>query len=132
MYYILADQMTGELIQVSTEPIEQGEFQIVKIREGNIPDLTKYEWHAGSLAFVEKQNIKCMTKEAFTRKLTDIEMITIYTAAKQNIQVEVWLDRFKMAKEICLDDEFMIKGLFSLEQAGLFDPGRASELLEMV
>lgn len=132
MYYILVNQLTGELLQISTEPLEPAEGQMKKARSGDIPDLDKFEWYPAGLCFVEKDNYKCMTQEAFTRKLTDAEMVAIYTASKSNVIVEIWLDRFKMAKEICLDDEFMIKGLFGLEQAGMLSEGRASELLGMV
>ena len=132
MYYVLVNQMTGELLQISSSPLEPAEGQMKKIRSGEIPDLTKFEWYPAGMCFVEKDNSKCMTQESFTRKLTDDEMVAIYTASKANVIVEIWLDRFKMAKEICLDDEFMIKGLFGLEQAGLLSEGRAAELLEMV
>ncbi len=129
MYYILADQVTGELIQVSLDPITQGEGQIVKIRQGDIPDLSKFEWNNGQLAFVEKNTSRFMTQEAFTRRLTDQEMRNIYQASKVNIDVEIWLDRFKMAKEIDLDDSFLVNGLNGLALAGLLSTERVQEIL---
>lgn len=129
MYYILADQMTGELIQVSSEPIIQGEGQIVKVRQGDIPDLSKFEWNNGQLAFVEKNTSRFMTQEAFTRRLTDQEMRNIYQASKVNIDVEIWLDRFKMAKEIDLDDTFLVNGLHGLAMVGLLSTERVQEIL---
>lgn len=128
MYYILADQKSGELLQISSEYITQGEGQIVKVREGDIPDLSKFEWSASALIFVEKSG-RCTTQEMSARRFTMEELRTIYSAAKINIDVEIWLDRFKMSKEINLDDEFMLKGLCDMEQAGLLSPGRALELL---
>ena len=129
MYYTLADQFTGELIQVSSDPIVQGEGQIVKMRHGEIPDLNKYEWHNGSLAFIEKNSSRFMTQEAFTRRLTDQEMRNIYQASKVSIDVEIWLDRFKMAKEIDLDDPFLVNGLNGLAVNGLLSFERVQEIL---
>ena len=129
MYYTLADQFTGELIQVSSDPIVQGEGQIVKMRHGEIPDLNKYEWHNGSLAFIEKNSSRFMTQEAFTRRLTDQEMRNIYQASKVSIDVEIWLDRFKMAKEIDLDDPFLVNGLNGLAANGLLSVERVQEIL---
>lgn len=129
MYYTLADQFTGELIQVSSDPIVQGEGQIVKMRHGEIPDLNKYEWHNGSLAFIEKNSSRFMTQEAFTRRLTEQEMRNIYQASKVSIDVEIWLDRFKMAKEIDLDDPFLVNGLNGLVANGLLSIERVQEIL---
>jgi hypothetical protein len=129
MYYILAEQLTGELIQVSSEPLTQGEGQIVKLRQGDLPDLSKYEYHPSSLAFIERSNNRFLTQEEFARRLTDSELRAIYTLAKNNIDVEIWLDRFKMAKEIDLDDSFLVNGLYGLAQVGIFTDERIIELL---
>ena len=130
MYYILAEQTTGNLIQVSTEYMEAAEGQVQKIREGSIPDLSKFEWDSGSLAFIEKQNSRFFTQEQFVRRFTDSELRNIYGLAKNNLDVEIWLDRFKMAKEIDLDDPFLVNGLYGLSQAGLFTVERVLEILE--
>ena len=129
MYYILADQITGELLQVSTEPLIAEEGQILKLRQGDIPDLSKFEWVNSALCFMEKQNTRILSQEAFVTRLTDQEMMTIYSIAKTNVMIEVWLDRFKMAQEINLDYPFMQEGIRGLEQAGILAPGRAEELL---
>ena len=129
MYYVLADQMTGELLQVSTEPLIAEEGQILKLRQGDIPDLNKFEWVNSALCFMEKQNTRILSQEAFVTRLTDQEMMTIYSIAKTNVMIEVWLDRFKMAQEINLDYPFMQEGIRGLEQAGILAPGRAEELL---
>ena len=129
MYYVLADQVTGELIQVSSEPIIQGNGQIVKVREGNIPDLSKFEWHNNSLSFIEKNPTRFLTQEAFARRLTESELRAIYQASKVSIDVEIWLDRFKMAKEIDLDDPFLVNGLNGLAANGLLSVERVQEIL---
>lgn len=129
MYYIIADRVTGELIQVSSEILIPEEGQILKVREGNIPDLTKFEWHNNSLSFIEKNTSRIMTQEAFTRRLLDDELRAIYQASKSSIDIEIWLDRFKMAKEIDLDDPFLINGVNGLVVAGILTSERAQEIL---
>ena len=70
-----------------------------------------------------------MTQEAFTRRLTEQEMRNIYQASKVSIDVEIWLDRFKMAKEIDLDDPFLVNGLNGLVANGLLSIERVQEIL---
>lgn len=129
MHYILADRVTGELIQVSSDSLIPEEGQILKVREGNIPDLTKFEWHNNSLSFIEKSPTRFLTQEAFTRRLTDGELRSIYQASKVSIDVEIWLDRFKMAKEIDLDDPYLISGIDGLVVAGILTSERVQEIL---
>ena len=129
MYYIIADRVTGELIQVSSESLVPEEGQILKVREGNIPDLAKFEWHNNSLSFIEKNTTRFLTQEAFTRRLTDVELRSIYQASKVSIDVEIWLDRFKMAKEIDLDDPYLISGINGLVVAGILTSERVQEIL---
>ena len=128
-YFVLANQFNGELILVSQEPLLQGEGQLVKRREGDIPDLTRYEWHNGSLAFIEKNKSRVLTRLAFMRRFTAQELASIYSIAKTNIQLEIWLDKFKLAEEINLDDVEIVEGLSSFEALGILVPGRAQEIL---
>lgn len=129
MYYILANQLDGELIQVSNEPLTPGEHQIMKVRQGDIPDLARYEWHGGSLAFIEKNSSRILTKLSFMRRFSSTELAGIYTAAKSNVLMEIWLDKFKVAEEINLEDQEIIEGLQMLEASGLLAEGRAAEVL---
>lgn len=70
-----------------------------------------------------------LSRLAFTERLTDEEMVTIYTAAKSDVRVEVWLDRFKISEQIDLADQRLIDGIRYLEVAGLLAEGRADEIL---
>ena len=127
-YYILADQLTGELLQVSLEQIVPAEKQIVKQRQGDLPDLTRHVWHGGSLAFVPKPT-RIVTRLAFMRRMTNDELAGIYGTAKVSPLLEVWLDKFKLAEEIDLTDPEIVEGLQWLEAAGLLAAGRAAEVL---
>ena len=60
---------------------------------------------------------------------TDSELAGIYTAAKANIAIEVWLEKFKVAEIIDLLDPKTIAGLHTLEAVGLLATGRAAEIL---
>ena len=130
-YYILSNVQTGELIQISStqEDMVAGENEIIKYRNGDIPDLTKYEWHPGSLAFIEKSKGTIITKLTFMRKFTDDELERIYNLSKTNIKLEIWLDKFKVAEEINLEDIDIINGLNSFESLGILTSGRASIIL---
>jgi hypothetical protein len=46
-----------------------------------------------------------------------------------SVAVEVWLEKFKQATEINLDDPRTVSGVQALEEAGLIAPGRAAEIL---
>lgn len=129
MYYIIAELPSGELISVSTEPMEVSEGQIRKIREGNIPDLNKFVWHPGSLAFVEKTGQRILTKRQFLGRVTPEEYGNIKAAALVNAQVDYFWQMFTISDEIDLDFPDTVYGLNMLEQAGLLGSGRAAEIL---
>ena len=58
------------------------------------------------------------------------ELISIYTLAKTSADVEIWLDKFKLASDISKDDPETIKGLLSLEAVGIISKGRTLEILK--
>jgi hypothetical protein len=74
-------------------------------------------------------SVRTLTKLEYMNRFTDAELAAIYTAAKSNVQVEVWLDKFKLAEEINLDDPSTISGVQALEAAGLLSTGRSAEIL---
>jgi hypothetical protein len=78
---------------------------------------------------VSTTSVRTLTKLAYMNRFTDAELAAIYTAAKSNIRVEVWLDKFRLAEEINLDDPSTIAGVQALEAAGLLAAGRSAEIL---
>lgn len=71
-----------------------------------------------------------ITKLAFMEKFTDAELVTIYSAARVNAQVEVWLEKLKMTTgNVFLTDPRTIAGVYGLERAGLIGKGRAMEII---
>lgn len=70
-----------------------------------------------------------LTKLAFMNRFTMDEKAAIYTAAKQNVYIEIWLDQFKLAEYVDVSDPRTIAGINALESFGLIGAGRAAELL---
>lgn len=73
--------------------------------------------------------IRSITKLEYMNRFTDAELAGIYTAAKSEVQIEIWLEKFKLASEIDLDDAATIAGLQAMEAGGLLAAGRTAEIL---
>lgn len=73
--------------------------------------------------------IRITSKLEYMNRFTDAELAAIYTAAKSVISVEIWLEKFKLASEIDLDDPRTIGGVRAMEAAGLLATGRAAVIL---
>lgn len=69
---------------------------------------------------------RTITKLQYMGLFTDNELRAIYTAAKAVVDVEIWLDKFKITPEVDLDDPRTIGGLQAMETAGLIGAGRAA------
>ena len=74
-------------------------------------------------------SVRTLTKLQYMNRFTDAELAGIYTAAKSNVAVEIWLEKFKLASEVNLDDSATVAGLQAMEAAGLLAVGRAAEIL---
>lgn len=70
-----------------------------------------------------------ITRLEYMNRFTDAELGRIYAAAKQSVEVEVWLEKFKQATEIDLADPRTVSGLQALAAGGLIGPGRVGEIL---
>lgn len=72
---------------------------------------------------------KVVTKLAFMNRFTMEELAAIYTAAKTEVLVEVFLDKLKLAEEVDLADVQTIAGVQSMAASGLLTEVRAGEVL---
>ena len=73
---------------------------------------------------------RSISKLSFFGRFSDAELSLIYTLAKQEVEVEIWLERFKITDgDIYLDDPRTILGVQNLEAAGILAEGRAAEVL---
>lgn len=72
---------------------------------------------------------KLISKLAFLNRFTTTELANIYTVAKTNVVLEIWLKKFELSEQIDLYDKQTQEGLYSLEQFGLLNLGRAEEII---
>lgn len=70
-----------------------------------------------------------MSKIGFLARFTPEELVGIYTAAKTVVQLEVYIDKIRMAEEVDLTFPETVEGVNALESFGLLAPGRAAEIL---
>ena len=70
-----------------------------------------------------------VSKLEYLSAFTDEELAGIYTIAKTNVYVELWLEKFHLAEFICISDPLSQAGVRALESAGLLSSGRANEIL---
>lgn len=71
-----------------------------------------------------------LSKLEFMARLTQAELVAIYTAKKTSVEVEIFLTKFSFADEIHLDNPELIQNLQNMEAAGLLATGRAMQILE--
>ena len=89
-------------------------------------------WHVEEPAPVPEQPQaapRVITKLEYMNRFHDSELAALYTAAKSVVQIEIWLEKFKLAEFIDLDDPRTVAGVQALEAGQLIGAGRASEIL---
>jgi hypothetical protein len=116
MRYEILDAVDGDVVNTidASEDFCAAHYQFYRLVEEPI---------------VATPRVRTLTKLAYMNRFTDAELAAIYTTAKSNVHVEVWLDKFKLAEEINLDDPSTIAGVQALEAAGLLAQGRSAEIL---
>lgn len=70
-----------------------------------------------------------VTKLAMIDRFTEAEYEGVLTAAKLDVQVQGWLDRFAAANQINLDDSRTVSGINLLVSKNLLTQARADEIL---
>lgn len=73
---------------------------------------------------------RCTHKD-FAERFSEQEMLAIMDAAKTSPALAAWWEKFKLAKDINLDDPMTQSGVRALEIAGVLKAGRADEILEV-
>lgn len=86
------------------------------------------KWIAPPVPEPTPVSVRTLTKLEYMDRFTDLELAGIYTAAKTVVQVEIWLEKFKLATEVNLDDPRTLAGLQAMESAGLLGVGRSAEI----
>ena len=126
LYQIVWDDMSitfASLDGVAVDPV--GGYRVVSVNE------PAPVWAAvdttGVAAHLQTESV--ITKLEYMNRFHDDELATLYTAAKANVQIEIWLEKFKLAEFIDLPDARTIAGVQALEAAGIIGTGRAAEIL---
>jgi hypothetical protein len=134
-YYIAYNRNLGNvLVGVSGQEIHPTDGVTVEIRDGNMPDMSRWAWNTAILDFYEKPRRR-LSKLELMNRFTDTELANIYSAAKSSVMVEVWLEKLNAASpesdgtSVDLDDPRTVAGIQSLEAGGLIAAGRAAEIL---
>lgn len=70
-----------------------------------------------------------ITRLAFMSRFSDAELAGIYTAAKTDIRVEIFLDKVRAADSVTLTDPRTVAGVQALAAAGLIEASRVPEIL---
>lgn len=73
--------------------------------------------------------VSTLSKIEFMARFTDNELAAIYTAAKSDVEVEVWLDRFRAAERLDLRADRLIAWVNQLVVKGLITSTRVAEIL---
>ena len=73
---------------------------------------------------------RVITKLAFMNRFTMEELAAIYTAAKTEVMVEVFLDKLKLAEHVDVTDPQTRAGLQALAASGLLTEVRVQEVVQ--
>lgn len=94
-------------------------------------DVPAPAWHVEEAApsVTAQPASRTITKLEYMNRFHDDELAALYTAAKSVVQVEIWLEKFKVSEFIDLADPRTVAGVNALEAAGIIGAGRAAEIL---
>lgn len=129
MYYLAYSTINNSLVALSDRDIPTRELIVVETRDGDIPDLNKWAWNPSVLDWHERTDGRLLASIDFMQRFADAELVAIYTAARQVVAIEVWLEKFRTVDVVNLDSAATIDGVQALEAAGLLAAGRAAEIL---
>jgi len=72
---------------------------------------------------------KVLDHTDFFNLFTNEELVAVYTAAKDNVYLQIFLDKIKVAKKIILNDPEVIAGSGLLVQLGILTEERRNAIL---
>ena len=73
---------------------------------------------------------KVLDHTDFFNLFTNEELVAVYTAAKDNVYLQIFLDKIKVAKKIILNDPEVIAGSGLLVQLGILTEERRTAILQ--
>ena len=72
---------------------------------------------------------RIISRLEFYGLFSDEELVRVYTATKESIPLEIFLDKVKVAQDITINDPRTVAGVQALEALGIIGEGRAAEIL---
>lgn len=84
----------------------------------------------GQVASAIASASKVVTKLDFMNRFTMEELAGIYTIAKSEVLIEVFLDKLKLAEHLDLANPNTVAGVHALATSGLLTEARAGEILQ--
>jgi len=131
MYYYAHMDSDVVIGKVNTHlPVEVAEYleitaeQYISVKLGSI-----YSKGIFLSPEIAEPTTRLISKLEYMNRFTTAELASIYTAAKTEVLVEIWLEKFKLAQNIDLMDQRTIEGVHALEATGLIATGRAAAIL---
>lgn len=131
MRYLYAQiDENGVAVAVSELSGEVEQANMIRLDAG-AGDVLGRRWSGGKWIEVEPEPevSAAITRLEFRERFTPAEKVAIYTAAKQSVELQVWLDDLAAASDVRTDYPATVGGVQALEAAGLIAPGRAAEIL---
>lgn len=97
--------------------------------DGEVPDLTQWYWHPGSLAFLRYPQKDTLTKLEFLRRFTQAERIAIREFAKTDVLIDDFMQLLDIAEFIDTSDQDTNNALQYLAYKSIINPSRINEVL---
>ena len=134
-YAIYNPELGNSLVGILAEmPISLAAPLVAKVKDGNPPDLTRYEWNPATLMFDQK-TLRRLSKLEFIGRFSG-SYVNILNSAKVNTEIEMFVKMLDWATpdadgtSIDLDDPRVVGALQMLEAAGIIPPGTTASVLE--
>jgi hypothetical protein len=128
MYYVAYDHI-GKLLGVSSDPIDVAAECFCINVEGDMPDLSVFQWNSGLLKFEPRVSDRILTKLQFMNRFTATERIAVRELAKTNLMIDDFMQLLALAEEVNLDDITTQQAIGYLTQLGIFTPDRMTAIL---
>jgi hypothetical protein len=71
-----------------------------------------------------------LTRLEYISRFSDAELAAIYTAAKKEIALEIYLDKLRASQDVTITDARTVAGVEALAAAGLIESGRVAAILQ--
>ena len=130
-YYVVYNPSLGNAIVGISESFDQvPEGLIVAPFEGDIPNLTEWYWHPGSISFLKYPDQVALTKLAFLRKFTQAARVQIREAANVDPLIEDFMRLLDIAEFVDLKDSDTLNALNYFVYKSILTSNRLMEILE--